>query len=122
LGSWYRYRGRSELIGKSNSTHDISFDQFIEGYLQDTPPNYARVGSQAKFVSANDGTLGMTHLFPYDRMNLMVSYLEARLKKQIKLPQTNVSPKAELSLSPALLKELQKVHAQDFNIYDTIAH
>lgn len=120
LGSWYRYRGRPELIGKSNGTHDISFDQFVEGYLQDTSPNYARVGSQAKFVSANDGTLGMTHLFAYDRLDLMVSFLEARLKKQIKLPQTNVSRKADLSLSPALLKELQKAYAQDFDIYENI--
>ena len=120
LGSWYRYRGRRELIGSNNSTHGISFDQFIEGYLQDTSPNYARVGSQAKFVSANDGTLGMTHLFPYDRMDLMVSFLETRLKKQIKLPQANVSPKAELSLSPTLLKELQNTYAQDFDIFDTI--
>jgi hypothetical protein len=53
-------------------------------------------------------------------MDLMVSFLETRLKKQIKLPQTNVSPKAELSLSPILLKELQNAYAQDFDIYDTI--
>jgi hypothetical protein len=120
LGSWYRYRSRQELIGTSNSTHDVTFDQFIESYLQDKPPAYARVGSQAKFVSDKDGTMGMTHLFRYDRLGTMVSFLEERLKKQINLPRTNVSPKTELSISPDLLKELQKTCARDFEIYDTI--
>lgn len=120
LGSWYRYRSRPELQGSNNSTHGISFDQFVAGYLQDKPPAYARVGSQAKFVSDKDGTLGMTHLFRYDQMGNMVAFLEKRLKKQIKLPHSNVSPKAELSLSPALLKELQNAYARDFEIYETI--
>lgn len=120
LGSWYRYRSRPELINDKNSTHGISFDQFVANYLQDNPPAYARVGSQAMFVSSSDGALGMTHLFRYDQIGTMVAFMENRLKKQIKLPQTNVSPKAELSLSPALLKELQNAHARDFEIYDTI--
>jgi hypothetical protein len=120
LGSWYRYRSRAELTGSKNSTEGISFDQFIEGYLQDTPPHFARVGSQAKFVSDKNGALGMTHLFRYDQMDIMVDFLAKRLKKQIKLPQSNVSPKAELSLSPALLKELQNTYARDFEIYETI--
>ncbi len=119
LGSWYRYRSRPELIN-DNSTEDITFDQFIESYLQDDQPKYAAVGSQAKFVSDNDGTMGMTHLFRYNQIGTMVGFLEDRLKKQIKLPQTNVSPKAELSLSPALLKELQNAYTRDFEIYDTI--
>lgn len=120
LGSWYRYRGRPELTGSKNSTNGISFDQFVEGYLQDTPPHFARVGSQAKFVSDKDGALGMTHLFRYNQLDIMVDFMAKRLKKQIKLPHSNVSPKAELSLSPALLKELQNTYARDFEIYETI--
>ncbi|MBL4749655.1 MAG: gamma-glutamyl kinase [Amylibacter sp.] len=120
LGSWYRYRGRPELTGSKNSTDGISFDQFVEAYLQNTPPSFARVGSQAKFVSDKDGALGMTHLFRYEKMDIMVDFMEKRLKKQIKLPHSNVSPKAELSLSPALLKELQNSYARDFEIYETI--
>lgn len=120
LGSWYRYRSRPELQGSNNSTLDISFDQFVESYLQDKPPAYARVGSQATFLSDKDGTLGMSHLFRYDQIGDMVAFLEKRLKKQIKLPRSNVSPKAELSLSPTLLKELQNAYAQDFEVYETI--
>ncbi|MFK5998453.1 MAG: gamma-glutamyl kinase [Rhodobacterales bacterium] len=120
LGSWYRYRRRPELVGKANSTHDISFDQFVEAYLQESQPAFANVGSQARFVSDKDGTLGMTRLFRYDQLDGLVGFLEKRLKKQIKLPRTNVSPKEPLSLSPGLLKELQCAHARDFEIYDSI--
>jgi hypothetical protein len=120
LGSWYRYRRRPELICKANSTHDISFDQFVEGYLQDNQPAFANVGSQARFVSDKDGQMGMTHLFRYDQLDGLTGFLEKRLKKQIKLPQTNVSPKAVLSLSPTLQKELQNTYARDFEIYDGI--
>lgn len=120
LGSWYRYRSRQELLGTANSTRDVTFNQFIESYLQDESPAYARVGSQAKFVSDKNGTLGMTHLFRYDQLGTLVAFLEERLKKQIKLPKTNVSPKTELSISPAMLKELQNAYTRDFEIYDTI--
>ncbi len=120
LGSWYRYRGRPELIGKTNSTHGISFDQFIEGYLQDSQPAFANVGSQARFVSDKNGKLGISHLFRYDRLDSLTGFFEDRLKAAIKLPQTNVSPKENLSLSPALLKELQTAYARDFEIYETI--
>ncbi len=121
LGSWYRYRARTELIGKPNSTHNLSFDQFIEAYLQDNQPAYANVGNQAKFVSDKNGQVGMTHLFRYDRMDMMVDFLSNRLKKQITLPKTNVSPKMEFSLSPDLHRELQKTYKTDFDIYETIA-
>jgi hypothetical protein len=120
LGSWYRYRGRQSNIGKESSTHGITFDQFVAAYLQDDQPEFAHVGSQSKFVLAKDGTLGMSHLFRYDQLDTMVAFLEDRLKKRIKLPQMNVSPKAELSLSPDLLKELQNAYARDFEIYHSI--
>jgi len=120
LGSWYRYRSRNELIGKPNSTHGLSFDQFIEGYLQEDQPTYASVGSQARFVSDKNDNIGMTHLFRYDQMDHMVSFLSNRLRKQITLPKTNVSPKADISLSPNLLKELQSAYKRDFDIYETI--
>ena len=120
LGSWYRYRGRQSLIGDDNSTHDITFDQFVAGYLQDDQPKFANVGSQARFVSTKDGAMGMSHLFRYDQIDTMVAFLQDRLNKRIKLPQINVSPKAELTLSPALLKELENAYVRDFEIYHSI--
>jgi len=117
LGSWYRYRGRDNLKGNTNSTAEVSFDQFIEAYLSDSPPEFARVGSQARFLSDKDENLGVDMLFCYEDMAGMVRFLENRLGRQISLGRSNVSPTAELSLSPALQKELQTAYAQDFELY-----
>ena len=45
LGSWYRYRRRPFMKGKPNSTHDVSFDDFVLGYIKGKRPPYADVGS-----------------------------------------------------------------------------
>jgi len=50
LGSWYRYRRRPYMAGKPNSTHDISFDDFVRAYIKGSQPGFANVGSQAKFL------------------------------------------------------------------------
>lgn len=120
LGSWYRYRQRHELIGSQNSTHGITFDQFIEAYLTDAPPAFARLGRQSKFVSKRDGQVGISQLFRFDDMTTFVTFLEDRLKQIIKLPHMNISPRAELSLRPDLKQELQTVCTRDFEIYESI--
>ena len=38
LGSWWRYRQRPFMKGKPNSTHGISFDEFVQAYLKGKNP------------------------------------------------------------------------------------
>lgn len=121
LGSWFRYRSRDELKGSSNSTAGLSFDEFVAAYLSDNPPDYARVGSQAKFMSGKDGQVGMSHLFRYEDMDGLVRFLQNRLGKQFTLGHANQSPEGKLSLSPDLLRQYQNAYAQDFEIYDRLS-
>ena len=120
LGSWYRYRSRDELKGSPNSTADITFDKFVSGYMSKNKPDYARVGSQAIFMSDKDGDLGMSHLFRYDDIDALVSFLENRLKKKITLGRSNTSPKAELTLDPKILIDLREYCAKDFELYERL--
>ena len=120
LGSWYRYRSRVELKGSKNSTADISFDQFIESYLSDDPKPFARIGSQAKFMSDKNGDVGMSHLFRYEDIDGLVRFLQNRIGKQFQLGRANQSPKAELDLSPELRVELKEMLAPDYEIYDRL--
>lgn len=120
LGSWYRYRSRDALSGTPNSTAGISFDQFVEAYLTDDPPEFARVGNQARFMSDKDGTLGMTHLFRYDDMESLVRFLQNRLGKQFSLGRANTSPPGAIELSPDLRRELERAYAADFEIYERL--
>ena len=120
LGSWYRYRGRDDIKGTANSTDGISFDQFVNAYLQDEQPEFARIGSQARFLCDNDGALGMTHLFRYDDLASLVRFLQSRLNKQFSLGRSNTSPAADLTLSPAIEIQLRRQYAQDFDLYERL--
>lgn len=122
LGSWYRYRARPEIAGSAASTSQMSFEDFVAGWLNDPEPEFARVGRQSRFVSRADGTVIVPHLFAYERLDLAVAFLEDRLNTRIDLPQRCVSPKMELSLSAATLARLRKEAAADFALWESVAH
>lgn len=121
LGSWYRYRSRPALNGTPNSTAGITFDQFVEGYLSDDQPGYARVGSQGRFMSDTDGQIGMSHVFRYDDMESLLRFLRLRLNRDITLGRANVSPAATLTLSPELRRALETAHPLDFELYERLS-
>lgn len=120
LGSWYRYRSRDQLKGKPNSTQGIDFDRFIEAWLEDKPPSFAQVGSQAKFLTPEAGQAEIDHLFRYDQMEEAVGFLEGRLGKSLNLPRKNVSPDFELVLSPEMETRLRRERAAEFDLWNRL--
>ncbi|MEH7826845.1 hypothetical protein [Gemmobacter denitrificans] len=119
LGSWYRYRQRDDMNDDRKSTEGITFDAFVRAYCSDAPPAYAAVGAQANFLQAK-GERGLDHLFRYERIEDLITFLEDRLNCEIILPRLNVSPKADLALDPATERMLRKFAAKDFALYDTL--
>lgn len=117
LGSWYRYRRRPHLNGHPNSTANMSFDAFVEATLKGKRPGFADIGSQAKFVSAPDGSLGVTHLFCYEEPEHLIAFLEGRLQTKIALPRSNVSPRMALTLDPEIENRLRRKRAVEFDIW-----
>lgn len=117
LGSWYRYRGRPQIEGHPNSTADLSFDDFAEAYLTPEPPAFARVGSQARFVSDRAGQVIVDHLFAYEDQRSLRQFLEERLGIGITPPERNVSPPGKLSLDPGIEARLREVFAPDFTLH-----
>lgn len=118
LGSWYRYRSRPQLTGHPNSTAEVSFDTFVTAYLSNDRPVWAKVGDQARFLTANPDTAPVTHLFQYEQMDLVVAFLSDRLGKDITLPQVNVSPRMPLDLSPDIDAKLRRKCADQFDLWD----
>ena len=117
LGSWFRYRARPGMKAPKNSTRDMSFDAFIEGYLSDAPPPPSRLGTQSDFLSRKDGSCGATALFPYERFDEAAAYLRRRLGTETEPDAVNVSPFAELALSPELEARLREERAADFALH-----
>ncbi|MCA0873729.1 sulfotransferase family 2 domain-containing protein [Seohaeicola saemankumensis] len=120
LGSWYRYRRRPFMKGRPNSTHDVSFDEFVTAYLKGDKPGFARVGSQAKFLEPRPNGVSIDHLFRYEEPGRLIGFLEERLKVPVAPGQANVSPKMELTLSPETLKRYRRKCAEEFDLYDSI--
>ena len=117
LGSWYRYRLREHLpIGG-----DGSFAAFIDGYLDHPQAEFARVGSQAEFLTDDAGQIAVDHLFRYEDIAHLLEFLEDRLDCAITLPHLNVSPRAPLDLPGALQGRLNERLTEDYALYRAVA-
>ncbi len=94
LYSWYRFRARSALRAQDhvNSTAHVNFAEFVEAYLGDPQPEFARVGSQADFLLDEQGLPGVDHLFAYENVQRLVDALSARMGRPLALRSINVSP------------------------------
>jgi hypothetical protein len=119
LGSWYRYRQRDIVTDPNKQTNKVSFDDFVTGWCADPQPEFAAVGSQARFLAPNNGTR-VDHLFRYEAIEGFVEFLEDRLGCEIVLPRLNVSPAASLDLAAATEARLKVTAARDFDLYQAV--
>lgn len=117
LDSWYRYRQRDGVIDPANSTKDIPFDEFVDGWLRGKRPPYSEVGSPFRFLTKGDGSLAVDHLFQYEQLPKAVAFLEDRLGVQLTLEERNVSEAAQLSLSPKIHDKLHRKAEREFALW-----
>ena len=118
LGSWFRFRSRDD-VEATKSTVGKSFDAFVRSWCADPQPEFAAVGSQARFLKPRGG-LGVNHLFAYDRIDRFVDFLEERLGCEIVLPRVNVSPAGDMELDPATERLLETTAPDDFALYRSV--
>lgn len=120
LGSWYRYRQRPFLDGKPASTAGMSFDAFVQGYVQSNQPRHANVGSQSKFLEPQRNGTAVTHVFRYEDQAALVRYLQERLGVDVQTDRMNASAAATLPLGPETEARLRRKYAPDFRLYESI--
>ena len=120
LGSWFRFRQREDVPDQDKSTRQMSFEDFARAYCSDPRPGFADVGSQERFLRPRQGE-GVDRLFRYEEIDSFVHFLEDRLNCAITLPRVNVSPQADLHLSPETEAKLVDVQAEDHRLYRSIA-
>lgn len=119
LGSWYRYRQRDGIGNVKKSTKDITFEEFVQAYCRPDRPEFADVGSQARFLRQSDGKW-IDQLFRYEDLGEFVQFLEEKLNCEISLPRLNVSPEGSLELSAKTEGLLASFAAKDFVMYRTL--
>jgi len=127
LGSWYRYRQRDRLCGSPSSTREISFDEFVAGYLQDPQPAHARIGRQSRFLTDARNGRRVDRIWRYDDIADFVAFLEERLSLTLVLPQLNLSRAGvgvgvgQPELSSGMRQQLRDALAEDFALYESLA-
>ncbi len=119
LGSWYRYRQRDGIGNPNKSTRNISFDEFVQAYCREDRPEFANVGSQARFLRMGDGKW-VDKLFRYEDIGTFVHFLEDALNCEILLPRLNVSPQGHLDLSTKTESLLRRHAERDFAMHRTL--
>ncbi|CAA0124409.1 Uncharacterised protein [BD1-7 clade bacterium] len=134
LFSWYRYRSRPALANTEHPKHrnytgNIDFNEFIEGYLltgdlveesagEKRAPAYARVGSQYDFIKDSNNDIGIDRIYPLERTDLLIRYLQQKLETRLKLKKLNQSPRQTMHLAPSLKHGLQEYLKADFSLYE----
>lgn len=117
MGSWYRYRQRDQLKGHQNSTHGVQFDEFLNAYMSEDRPHFARVGDQSRFFQPRPNDAPVDHLFQYEQMDLALGFLEDRIGRKIQLPHKNVSPKLNLPVSNPCVDSFEQYAASQFALW-----
>lgn len=120
LGSWYRYRRRPFTKGQRTSTHDVTFDEFIDAYTRGDKPPFANVGSQAKFLEPQKNGTAVTHLFRYDDQDGLRKFLQDRLGVTFDTGRENASPDMSLALSAETETKLRRKCADEFTLWEGI--
>lgn len=122
LRSWWRYRSRADLTDPSRSARGWTFTRFVTAYLSGRS-GPASVGSQARFVSARDGSIGCDRIFRFEALPDFAAWLSERLETEITLGHMNAAP---VDGDGALLDDevramLQTGLQREYQIYHDIA-
>lgn len=118
LSSWFRYRCRDKLIGKPNSTRDVTFNDFVLEYMKDSPRPFADIGSQSKFLIGTNSELGIDHLYQYEANKRFLQFLRDRLDTTIETKRRNVSPDFTVNLDPGIKKDFEALHRIEFDLWE----
>jgi len=124
--SWYCYRARNQLKNPchpnhNNYTGNISYNDFIKAYIsKGKKRSFSKIKTQYDFLKLGNGQIGVDHIFPLDRINLVEKFLSEKTKTVITIPKVNISPKKPIILEQGLEEELRQYLAKDISIYEFI--
>lgn len=108
LRSWYRYRAVSLTV---------DFDGFVGAVMSDSPPEWARIGSQLNFLTDRRGNLGITHLFAYEAQQVLRRWLDLRMQAEVAFKVQNISPAVPTPISPTLEQQFITRYAEEIALH-----
>ncbi|WP_438981771.1 hypothetical protein [Lentibacter sp.] len=95
----------------------MSFDAYVRDALDNPKLPHVNVGTQFKFLSLKNATLPLHHLFAYEQMPVLMSFLEERFGRKIELPKANTSPAIKTEITPETEARFRAARADDYALY-----
>lgn len=118
LRSWYRFHLRDRHQDMDDDPSAPSFEDFVTRYLADPASLTMGLGTQSNFL-VKDGHK-VQRIFRYEAMEDFTDFLDEHLDCHISLPRLNVPPSVDVSLSPALMNDLEKALEKDIALYQSL--
>jgi hypothetical protein len=121
LRSWWRYRSRGKLKRPRHKYHhrytgDMTFAEFGEVVLA----GRGDLSRPSKFLTRDDGSLGVDRLFRYDDLGDLHAWFCERVGEDVPaLERVNTSPPREADeLDDGMVARLREYLADDYHLYD----
>lgn len=124
LESWWRYRSQPGRWDAELETTGISFEQFVNEYIDEENKAYVDLWTQAKFMSGQKKQLLVDHVFRFEELDVFHAFWEERLGKSIDITHQNKSPERKAELSASTQRRLEIYLARDYEIWEseTVGH
>ncbi|GGD26944.1 sulfotransferase family 2 domain-containing protein [Sinisalibacter lacisalsi] len=120
LVSWYRYLQRPAQPEGPDSTHDISFDDFVAAALSGDP-RFPGIGRQDRFLMGEGTRPLVTHIFQYDRQDLLAAFLDARFNRAVSFERVNVSTGGAVEVTDAVREAVRAARPDEARLWDRVA-
>jgi hypothetical protein len=117
ITNWYRYIRNVDEAYPERSSAGISFDECFLTVIEDEPPALVAIGSQFNFLTSNRKKLLVSHLFAYEKMELLHTFLSENFSEKFVFKPKNVSRDAYTTLAPDVEIFLRAARENEFLLY-----
>jgi hypothetical protein len=100
ITNWNWYSQNVDEAYPEPSSAGISFDECFLAVIEDEPPALAAIGRQFNFLTSNRKKFLVSHLFAYEKMELLHTFLSENFSEKFVFEQKNVSREAYTTLTP----------------------
>lgn len=120
LVSWYRFLQRVPLPGAPESTLGLTFEDFVAAVLAGED-RFAGIGRQDRFLMRDGKVQLVTHLFAYDRQDVLLEFLSRRFNREIAFERVNVSTSQPVEVSPATRDAIRRGRPREWALWSAVA-
>ena len=112
--SWWRYRSRTEALGRPHYTGGMSFDEFVDRVVS----GRGAFRTPSQFACDPDGHALVDRMFRYEHLDACVAWMAELAGVDVELERVNVSPRRAVEVTASARSKLEEFYASDLTLYE----